>query len=216
MFDEYDSLVDKRVAKYKKRLASVKNKQSKNYTKYGFNKHTEGLPDKGLTVMRENMVGTLQTLLAPPTLDSLRQDARQWVETARKGSSVWNVFLLGNSNLTTMAIKSWEKTMDKSMSLRLGNEGDGNSAFKSKHADLAVERLGQLSSECARFGMPPLYAIPLLLIALLLMFFPYVLQTRHSKSWERLRGKKKTPCPDWNVVAPRQARQSSKTGNIER
>ncbi|MBO4659068.1 MAG: hypothetical protein J5637_05550 [Prevotella sp.] len=206
MFDEYDSIVDKRVANYRKRLSGVKNKQSKNFAKYGFNKHTEGMPSNGVAVMRGNMVNTLRTMLAPPALDSLRQDARQWVEKAHDGSSVWNVFLLGNSDLTASAVASWQKTMDTSLRQRLNNEVADTTGFESAHATMALERLSQLSDECARFSMPPFYAIPLLLAALLLLFFPYWLQTRHSKSWERLGGKRKTPQPDWSVVMPRQAK----------
>lgn len=206
MFDEYDSIVDERVANYRKRLAGVKNQQSKNFAKYGFNKHNEGSPSNGMTVMRDNMVLTLRTLLAPPALDSLRQDARRWVDKAQDGSSVWNVFLLGNFDLTADAVASWQKTMDTSMRQRLYNEAADSTGFESAHAVVALERLGRLSDECARSTIPPFYAILLWLASSLLMFFPYWLQTRHSKSWERLKGKRKGPQPDWGIVAPRQNR----------
>jgi hypothetical protein len=204
MFDEYDSIVDKRVANYRKRLSGVKNQQSKNYTKYGFNKHNEGMPANGVAVMRDNMQQTLRTMLAPPTLDSLRQDAQRWVKKAQDGSSVWNVFLLGNSDLTASAVASWQKTMDTSMRQRLYNEQADTTGFESAHATIALQKLGRLSDECARFTMPPFYAIPLLLAALLLLFFPYWLQSRHSKSWQHLWGKRQSPQPDWSVVVPRQ------------
>ena len=205
MFDEYDSIADKRIANYRKRLRSVKGTQSKNYSKYGFGKHNEGMTDKGLGVMRDNMLKAMTTLLKPAAHDSLRHDAQRWVEKAQAGASTWNVFLLGNANLTAGAIDSWQKTMDQDMRQHLYNEEKADTTgFESVHAALAMEKLNRLTKACAKRSAPPFYAILLLLAAMAMMFFPYWLQSRHSKSWERFRGKKKGPQPDWSVVVRRQ------------
>lgn len=207
MFDEYDSIADRRIADYRKRLRSVKGTQSKNYLKYGFGKHNEGITDDGVSVMRDNMAQTLAALLKSAAHDSLRNDAYRWVEKAHAGASTWNVFLLGNARLTAEAVSSWQKAMDGDMRQHLYNEAKGDTTgFESAHATLATEKLNQLTATCASRQMPPFHALLLYLAAMTLMFFPYWLQSRHSKSWERLRGRKKGPQPDWSVVALRQHR----------
>ena len=205
MFDEYDSIADQRIALYRKRMAGVKGSQSKNYSKYGFGKHREGATDDAVDVMRGNMVQTLTTLLKPEAHDSLRHDAYRWVEKADAGASTWNVFLLGNTRLTAQAIDSWQKAMDSSLRQHLYNEAKTDTTgFVSAHAAIAMEKLRLLTECCAAHAVPPFHAILLFLAAMAVMLFPYWLQTRHSKSWERLRGRKRGPQPDWSVVARRQ------------
>ena len=95
--------------------------------------------------------------------------------------------------------------MDQDMRQHLYNEEKADTTgFESAHAALATEKLNRLTKACAKRSAPPFYAILLLLAAMAMMFFPYWLQSRHSKSWERLRGKKKGPQPDGSVVARRQ------------
>ena len=202
MFDEYDSLATQRISRYESALRAAR-KGTKNRKKYDLDRHVEGRTSGGDVIVIDNMVSTLRRQLLPPAHEQLRREAEEWVASA-SGATTWNAFLQGNAREIAKAIESWQQVMSESMATTLHNENGRSAAdtlaFVSVHGQKAVADLGQLARLCARRGAPTFPSLLLLLACWALLFFPYWLQNRHSKSWERFWGKKSSTSPSPNVA----------------
>ena len=88
----------------------------------GFKANTLGKVSGGDTIMLNNMVRTLQLQLLPAENDSVRSEATEWLSKAEEGSSVWNVFLLGNIRMIQQAVDTWHQTMERAAGSALSNE----------------------------------------------------------------------------------------------
>ena len=197
MFDDYEAAAEARVADYQQRLEKAvhnKKRNSKQYARMGLNKNDEGKVSGGDTIMIGNMVQTLRLQLLPPAYQQLRQDAEQWLERAAAGATTRNAFLLGNAQEIRSAVQSWQQLMDEALAVRLENEvGSSAEAADSAavtaavagHAANIYNRLDQVVATCSKRAFPNLLSLLLLVACWLALFFPYWLQNRHSKSWER-------------------------------
>ena len=190
MWDEYDSLANVRIDAYKASLEKIVSRKSRDKSKYassGFNRYSDGKPSGGDDMMVDNMVSTLQSVLLPSGFNHLREESDAWVSRASNGATTTNVFLLGNTHEIRAAVLSWQQMMADAMAVKLDNEPkQTDTLFVSSHCSTAVERLDHVAELCAHRSYPSLLSLALFLVCGLMMFFPYWLQDRHSKSWERL------------------------------
>lgn len=193
MFAEYEEVAEKRIEAYDKTLrkAGIKAKSRK---KYGLDRHSEGKPIGGDTIVRNNMVSTLRTQLLSPTYYTLRKEALEWTAKA-EGATTWNVFLTGNAREIRKAMEGWQTAMSASMTTTIDRPQASDSiSFVSSHCQSAADKLDRVVALCSADTRTTPLSIFLLLACWLLLYFPYWLQQRHSKSWETflpgwLRGK---------------------------
>lgn len=194
MFYEYDSLAHQRIERYQSALLAAK-KGTKRRKKYGLDRHVEGKTSGADDIVIGNMVSTLERQLLSPAHEQLRREAEEWAAGA-SGATTWNAFLQGNASEIAKAVESWRQTMADAMAPTLRNEYSRSEAdtlaFASTHCDQAVADLDKLAQLCAQRGAPTFPSLLLLAAGWALLFFPYWLQGRHSKSWERFLGKKKS------------------------
>ena len=190
MWDEYDSLANARIDAYKNYLEKTVSRKSSNRSRYasaGFNRYADGKPGNGDNMMVDNMVSTLRNILLPTGFNSLRGESEAWVSRASLGATTTNVFLLGNAREIRAAVLSWQQMMAEAMAVKLDNEPQQiDTLFVSSHCTAAVSRLDHVAEMCGHRSFPSLLSLVLVFICGLMMFFPYWLQDRHSKSWERL------------------------------
>ena len=191
MFDDYEAMAETRIADYQGRLEKAvreKKKNSKQYTRMGLTKHDEGKVSGGDTLMVGNMVKTMRLQFMSPAYQQLRAEAEQWLQRAAAGATTRNAFLLGNAREIQSAVESWKQLMHEALAVRMNNEAtvsDTDSTLLDTHAKNISQRLDQVASTCAKRAFPTPISLLLLVICWLALFFPYWLQNRHSKSWER-------------------------------
>ncbi len=230
MFDAYETAAKGRIADYTTFLDNAM-KSKKNIKKAGLNKYSEGKPDDGNTIARNNMVETLNLQLLPPTHQALRSDAEAWVDKVAGGATTLNVFLIGNIREIQKAVEMWSETMEGRWNTRLDNEPASKRDLEEVKAcgEKATQLMGQVQAMLSEKGLPPLYALPLCIFCWLLVFLPYWLQERHSKSWEEFwpewmrKGKNLPPERDVNQVTyvnidwdkPVEPLQPSRVADIE-
>ena len=185
LFYDYDDYSSKRITQYEAQLNNVIfSKDPKLYDLYGFTSTKE-------LIQRDVMVKTLRLQLLSSNYDSLKVEAIEWIDKASVGASTWNVFLLGNIKEINNAISEWQKKLADFSSHKLPNENfDGISpiAFKETRLDNIISSLNGLK---AKYTTPEIPNIPCILSSILLfcmLFFPYFLQDRHTKSMFRLIG----------------------------
>ena len=185
LFTDYEDYSNKRISLYEDLLDSViSNKDSEQYDLFGFKSGKE-------IIQRDVMVKTLQLQLLSSNYDSLKVEAIEWIDKASVGVSTWNVFLLGNIKEINNAISEWQGVLADFSSKKIPNEAlNGNSQiiFEETRLDKIISELNELK---AKYTTPEFPGLPCILSAVLLyflLFFPYFLQDRHTKSKFRLIG----------------------------
>ena len=190
MFDEYEQKADARIEAYEKALdKAVAKKGKQQYTQMGFTRHDYGKPEGGDQIMRNNMAATLRNQLLPPQYTLLRKEALRWTANAADGATTLNVFLLGNTKEIANAVDSWQSSMEKMLATTLDNEpkktAAKNNSIGNQNAESIKAKLKQVNEICQNSSGLPLGAVALAAISWALLLFPYWLQNRHSKSWEK-------------------------------
>lgn len=192
MFDEYDDYARHRIDDY--RYSLNRSLRSGRQTAAGFKANTLGKVSGGDTIMRNNMVKSLQLQLQPVGNDSVRNEALLWLSKAGEGNTVWNVFLLGNVKTIDQAVTAWHQSMQEAADLRLSNEpkaaADTVGGYAGNQYLIAKEKLAQVGALYQKMRFPRPVAWLLGLVCFALLFLPYLLQERHTKSREKL--------PWWN------------------
>lgn len=167
MFDSYEVYANNRIKDYDKKLAQ----------------------NKTASVHRTNEVEALRLQLIADNYDALKNSAIEWVDNA-SGATVWNVFMIGNIKKIEAAIESWNKSLNKFSSKKMTDEPDGVEAFSSSDPSVttAKSNLNDLRSVYTTMGTPTILAIGIGLLLYLLLLFPYIIQSRNTKSTFRLIG----------------------------
>lgn len=167
MFDSYEVYANNRIKEYDKKLAQ----------------------NKTASVHRANEVEALRLQLIADNYDALKKSANEWIDNAT-GATVWNVFMIGNIKKIEAAIESWNKSLNTFSSKTMIDEPDGVEAFSSSDPSVttAKSNLNNLRSVYTTMGTPTLLAIGVGLLLYLLLLFPYIIQSRNTKSTFRLIG----------------------------
>ncbi len=139
---------------------------------------------------RHNRIDALTLLLLSKNYDHLKTEANSWIDTASKGATVWNVFLLGNVEDIARAVDKWTKDLESVSSKYLSFEEYGVSCFNSKDCaakNEAIKGLTDLqsiySSTKFKFNF---WALVTMAICFLMLLCPYFIQERHAANCERL------------------------------
>lgn len=192
MFVDYEATSEMRIKDYQSRLEKAvrnKKKNSRQYARMGLTKHTEGKVSGGDTLMTDNMVQALRLQLLSPAYMQLRREAQQWLHRAAAGATTRNAFLMGNAREIRTAVGSWQQMMNEAKAVRFYNEAtttpSDTTATVTAHAEAISQRLDQVLTTCSRRAFPTPHSLLLLSICWLALYFPYWLQNRDSKSWER-------------------------------
>ena len=187
MFVDYEVYSDARINNYDSTLGNIIN--SGRGERFGFTKGKEKM-------QKQNMVNTLRLQLLSSNYDTLRVSALNWIDSANKGASTLNVFLIGNVREISKAIHGWNDQLVKFSEQKMSNEAaEGHSvltfAGSNESLDKVDEGFSALNKNFSSAKMPGIPAVITAVILYLMLLFPYYLQDRYTKSFESLIPKKK-------------------------
>lgn len=187
MFVDYEVYSDARINNYDSTLESIIN--SGKGEKYGFTKGKE-------KTQKDNMTSTLRLQLLSSNYDTLKDSALKWIDSADKGASTLNVFLIGNVRQISEAIHGWNDQLVAFSEQKMSNEevaGCSVRTFAGSNGSLDKVDNGfdALNMNFSTMRMPGGRAVITAVILYLMLLFPYCLQDRHTKSHETLLPKKK-------------------------
>lgn len=167
MFESYEAYANNRVKEYDKKLAQCK---------------TEA-------VHRTNEVEALRLQLIADNYDALKESAIEWIDNA-SGTTVWNVFMIGNIKKIESAIESWNKSLNDFSSKTMTDEAEGIEPFSSSDPSVttAKENLNNLRAVYTTMNAPTMIAIGVGVLLYILLLFPYIIQSRNTKSTFKLIG----------------------------
>ena len=185
LFDLYEIYANERVDAFGKFLQS----SSGNASLYA------GISSKD--VQREVMTQCLTDKLLGSNFTELKEKSAQWIQEANQEPSTWNVFLLGNIREIKESMKAWRDLLVGFSSPVLKVEqlaGTDAKPFDDDRGIInnAVGILDKLDSYYSSMEAPKPAAIGFAIAIFCLLLFPYLLQTRHSKSVYRLLGRRKS------------------------
>lgn len=180
MFADYEEYSRKRIDDYSAHLTHIIESEDVNPDTYKAAGFTEGKD----MYQKDNMVEVLSLQLLSANFNTLRSEATNWIDEAGKGASTWNVFLLGNTRQIKQAILNWENKLKSFSANRMSNETLIAQVpdFTSDGAQMAVKGIDSLTSAFTARKVPSISAIAFAVVIYLMLIFPYLLQTRHSKS----------------------------------
>lgn len=190
LFDDYQKYCNDRIDSYSKGLdIIIANMHTKpyEYAKAGFN-------DADPMMQKKNMVETLRLQLLSKNFVTLNQQANKWINDANQGASTINVFLLGNTTQIKEAIENWERILQNTATHHLTNEEIVHKPeeFTSQAARKAIKGIDSLHDNFTTMKFPTLWAILFGLLIYVMLIFPYIIQTRHTKSLVRLIGNERS------------------------
>ena len=171
MFDAYKAYADARIKDYDQKLAK----------------------DKVSQPSRQNRVNALKLQLVSDNFSNLKTASCQWIDRASK-ATVWNVFMLGNIHKIKAALEDWNKSLTAMSQKRMSDEQQDVSPFTSEDPSVvqANKDLTNLNGHYSNMQSPTWLAIVTGVILMLMLFFPYVIQNRNTKSTYRLIGTEDT------------------------
>lgn len=171
MFDAYKAYADARIKDYDQKLAK----------------------DKVSQPSRQNRVNALKLQLVSDNFSNLKTASCQWIDQASK-ATVWNVFMLGNIHKIKAALEDWNKSLTAMSQKKMSDEQQDVSPFTSEDPSVvqADKDLTNLNGHYSNMQSPTWLAIVTGVILMLMLFFPYVIQNRNTKSTYRLIGTEDT------------------------
>lgn len=167
MFDAYKSYADTRIKNYDAKLAK----------------------DKVTQPSRQNRVNALKLQLVSDNFNNLKTASCQWIDRASK-ATVWNVFMLGNIHKIKEALEDWNKSLTAMSQKRMSDEAQDATPFTDEDPSVvqANNDLSSLNRHYSNMQAPNWLAIVTGVLLLLMLLFPYVIQSRNTKSTYRLIG----------------------------
>lgn len=194
MFDEYDAYSANRNVALAERL-------QKTPSLLATDPHASTIPGIRPTTedQQRNITDLLELQLNSENYTNLKTDARRWIASANEGASTWNIFLMGNMDQISKAVSGWSDQLNEMSQPRIDFEGDGaeTEPFVSAEKETALrglDKVGRIfSTDTKEVNLSLLWFG---LLAYLCLLFPWLIQSRHSKSSETLLGRgSKSPAP---------------------
>lgn len=165
MFESYETYADARIKNYDKKLAR----------------------EKLQPVARDNKVEALKLQLVDKNYTSLKNSAFEWIDNA-SGATVWNVFMIGNVKKNENALDVWNSSLTVFSNKKMADEDSEVVAFSStdKSVNVAKDNLSSLRGVYTLKSGPTVIALLIGLLLYFLLLFPYIIQSRNTKSTYRL------------------------------
>ena len=198
LFDEYEKYSEDRITHYSDLMDQVIGWKGvsghSEFSRFGFINGHE-LEQKNLRLQ------TLRLQLLSSNYDQLKEKASDWIESANRKASIWNIFLVGNIDQIKSAVKGWESLLQSntfSGKILADEEFDGKNRVSkfdedSKYLDGTIKGLDDLRGKFTSTGYPSLWGYIIAFICYIALILPYYIQPRNNKSPYRLFGKAK-----WN------------------
>ena len=141
----------------------------------------------------------IQIQLLPDKYLNLEQEALEWVDQSEKTISIWNVFLMGNVNVINSSIRDWHDEMSN-MSTHITDLELNHNKSKIDRKSIPspfkrTEEIAQSSSELesvlllySTVELPKPLAWLTGILAILMLYLPWIIQKRSPKSMVTLWG----------------------------
>lgn len=186
IFVDYEEYANERVEKYKSTLDSLQTVQ-KNSKKKKVRKNA--LSD----MTKYNKVEALELQILGDNFNNLKVSALDWVSQA-SGTTVWNVFMIGNIKTIEKAVENWALTLEDMSSKVMADEPAGVVAYTS--SEMVVTEINDAFKSIRNIykttQFPSVIAIVLIAVLYLMLMFPYLIQARNTKTtytfWGRTGG----------------------------
>jgi len=172
LFDEYNKYFEVRVKSYNNYLQSL-----------------DSLDAISSITLQKGM----RLQLKPDKYIELDADVKDWVKDSEKGISIWNVFIIGNTNDICNSLISWADLLRKQSSVSFLNEKPEYSSTydKTQIVRNVVEKLKANESFFTEFKCPVPLAWVTGVIAVFFLYLPWLIQRRSPKSLVTIWGKRK-------------------------
>ena len=167
MFEAYETYASNRIKEYDMKLAQIRTKK----------------------IRRSNKIEALKLQLIAGNYNALKESSFKWIDNA-SNATVWNVFMIGNIKKIEDAIENWNNSLNSFSSKTMSDEPDGVVPFSSSDPSVtaAKDKLSNLRSVYTTDSHPTVLSIGTCLLLYLLLLFPYIIQSRNTKSTFRLIG----------------------------
>ena len=176
IFVDYEEYANERVEKYKSTLDSLQTVQ-KNSKKKKVKKNA--LSD----MTKYNKVEALELQILGDNFNNLKVSALDWVSQA-SGTTVWNVFMIGNIKTIEKAVENWVLTLEDMSSKVMTDEPAGVVAYTS--SEMVVTEINDAFKSIRNIykttQFPSVIAIVLIAVLYLMLMFPYLIQARNTKT----------------------------------
>lgn len=171
MFDSYEEYANSRIKAYDLKLAHSK--------------------INALT--RKNKVDALKLQLIDKNYTSLKKSAFEWIDNA-SGATVWNAFMIGNIQKIENALDKWNSILVEFSSKKMIDEDSETLAFSSTDESVrsAKGNLSSLRNIYTLKNRPNIMSILIGILLYILLLFPYIIQSRNTKSTYRLIGSERS------------------------
>lgn len=188
MFDSYEEYANSRIKAYDLKLAH----------------------NKTNSLTRKNKVDAIKLQLIDKNYTSLKNSAFEWIDNA-SGATVWNAFMIGNIQKIESALDKWNSILVGFSSKKMIDEDSETLAFSNTDESirLAKEKLSSLRNIYTFSRRPNIISISIGIVLYILLLFPYIIQSRNTKSTYRILGYEK------DIYTPKKVRETHKK-NTER
>ena len=178
MFEAYETYANNRIKEYDMKLAQIRTQKIPRSNEIRTQK-----------VRRSNKIEALKLQLIADNYNALKESSFKWIDNA-SNATVWNVFMIGNIKKIEDAIENWNNSLNSFSSKTMSDEPDGVVPFSSSDPSVtaAKEKLNSLRSVYTTKALPTVLSIGTGLLLYLLLLFPYIIQSRNTKSTFRLIG----------------------------
>lgn len=175
LFKEYEKYCDERLNSYNHTLDSSLPSRS----------NQRGSSPDHNPYAKENYLLTLRLQLSHQTeaFAQFREEAQKWIEVNGQKPSVWNPFLIGNTDTILSGVSQWINQLDDFSRTNLSNERPYPS-FKQavrplEHCQASFSQVKEIVRNQSGFSK---HTIWLGLLFYSLLITPYLLQQRHTKA----------------------------------
>lgn len=175
LFKEYEKYCNDRLDSYSRTLDSSLPSRS----------NQRGSSADHSPYAKENYLLTLRLQLSHQTeaFAQFREEAQKWIEVNGQKPSVWNPFLIGNTDAILSGVSQWISKLDDFSRTNLSYERQ-YSSFKqasrlSEHCEASFSQVKEIVRNQSGFSK---HTIWLGLLFYSLLITPYLLQQRHTKA----------------------------------
>lgn len=150
--------------------------------------------NKTNSLTRKNKVDALKLQLIDKNYTSLKNSAFEWIDNA-SGATVWNAFMIGNIQKIESALDKWNSILVEFSSKKMIDEDSETLAFSNmdESVRLAKEKLSSLRNIYTFRQSPNIISISIGIALYILLLFPYIIQSRNTKSTYRILGSERSP-----------------------